>query len=147
MTSSRKEAIMKRLPYVLLILAMLTTIILYQVVTIKAQEAGAVEVAEAVICRDVVDREPIDVGDSFEVTVAKLYCFTKIVGAQEEIEIAHVWYHGDVERARINLSIRAASWRTWSSKIIQAHEIGDWHVDIIGPDDEVLETVEFEITP
>ncbi len=138
---------MKRLPYALLILAMLTTIILYQVVTIKAQEAEAVEVAEAVICRDVVDREPIDVGDSFEVTVGKLFCFTKIVGAQEEIEIAHVWYYGDVERARVNLSVRAASWRTWSSKIIQPHEIGDWHVDIIGPDDEVLETVEFEITP
>ncbi|NIN91758.1 DUF2914 domain-containing protein [bacterium] len=138
---------MKRLPYALLILAMLTTIILYQVVTIKAQEAEAVEVAEAVICRDVVDREPIDVGDSFEVTVDKLFCFTKIVGAQEEIEIAHVWYYGDVERARVNLLVRAASWRTWSSKIIQPHEIGDWHVDIIGPDDEVLETVEFEITP
>ena len=138
---------MKRLPYVLLILAMLTTIILYQVVTIKAQEAEAVEVAEAVICQDVVDREPIDVGDSFEVIVGKLFCFTKIVGAQEEIEIAHVWYHGDVERARVNLSVRAASWRTYSSKIIQPHEIGDWHVDIIGPDDEVLETVEFEITP
>jgi len=137
---------MKRLPYVLLILAMLTTIILYQVVTIKAQEA-AVEVSEAVICRDVVDREPIDVGDSFEVAVGKLYCFTKIVGAQEPIEIAHVWYYGDVERARVNLSVKAASWRTWTSKIIQAHEIGDWHVDIIGPDDEVLETVEFEITP
>jgi hypothetical protein len=138
---------MKRLPYALLILAMLTTIILYQVVTIKAQEAEAVEVAEAVICQDVVDREPIDVGDSFEVTVGKLFCFTKIVGAQEEIEIAHVWYYGDVERARVNLSVRAASWRTYSSKIIQPHEIGDWHVDIIGPDDEVLETVEFEITP
>jgi len=137
---------MKRLPYALLILAMLTTIILYQVVTIKAQEA-AVEVSEAVICRDVVDREPIDVGDSFEVAVGKLYCFTKIVGAQEPIEIAHVWYYGDVERARVNLSVKAASWRTWTSKIIQAHEIGDWHVDIIGPDDEVLETVEFEITP
>jgi uncharacterized Zn finger protein len=138
---------MKRLPYALLILAMLTTIILYQVVTIKAQEAEAVEVAEAVICQDVVDREAIDVGDSFEVTVGKLFCFTKIVGAQEEIEIAHVWYYGDVERARVNLSVRAASWRTYSSKIIQPHEIGDWHVDIIGPDDEVLETVEFEITP
>jgi hypothetical protein len=138
---------MKRLPYVFLILVMLTAVIFFQAVTIKAQMAGAVEVAEAVICRDVVDREPIDVGDSFEVSVARLYCFTKIVGAQEPIEIAHVWYYGDVERARVNLSVAAASWRTWSSKIIQAHEIGDWHVDIIGPDDEVLETVEFEITP
>ena len=137
---------MKRLSYILLVLVMLTTITLYQVATIKAQEAASIEVAEAVICRDVVDREPIDAGDSFEVSVGKLYCFTKIVGAQEPIEIAHVWYSGDVERARINLSVEAATWRTWSSKIIQAHEIGDWHVDVIGPDDEVLETVEFEIT-
>lgn len=137
---------MKRLSYILLVLVMLTTITLYQVATIKAQEAASIEVAEAVICRDVVDREPIDAGDSFEVSVDKLYCFTKIVGAQEPIEIAHVWYSGDVERARINLSVEAATWRTWSSKIIQAHEIGDWHVDVIGPDDEVLETVEFEIT-
>jgi hypothetical protein len=137
---------MKRLPYALFILAMLATIIFCQAVAVKAQMGGAVEVAEAVICRDVVDREPIDVGDSFEVSVGKLYCFTKIVGAQQPIEIAHVWYYGDVQRARVNLSVEAASWRTWSSKIIQAHEIGDWHVDIIGPDDEVLETVEFEIT-
>ncbi len=137
---------MKRLSYILLVLVMLTTITLYQVATIKAQEAASIEVAEAVICRDVVDREPIDAGDSFEVSVGKLYCFTKIVGAQEPIEIAHVWYSGDVERARVNLSVEAATWRTWSSKIIQAHEIGDWHVDVIGPDDEVLETVEFEIT-
>lgn len=137
---------MKKLSYIFLVLAMLTTIILYQVVTIKAQEAGSLEVAEAVICRDVVDREPIDVGDSFEVSVGKLYCFTKIIGAQEAIEIAHVWYYGDVERVRVNLSVEASSWRTWSSKIIQAHEIGDWHVDVIGPDDEVLETVEFETT-
>jgi hypothetical protein len=137
---------MKRLPYALFILAMLATIIFCQAVAVKAQMGGAVEVAEAVICKDVVDREPIDVGDSFEVSVGKLYCFTKIVGAQQPIEIAHVWYYGDVERARVNLSVKAASWRTWTSKIIQAHEIGDWHVDIIGPDDEVLETVEFEIT-
>jgi len=136
---------MKRLPYVLLILAMLTTIIFYQVVTIKAQEAGVVEVAEAVICRDVVDREAIDVGDSFEVSVGKLYCFTKIVGAQEPIEIAHVWYYGDVERARINLSVEAASWRTWSSKVIQTHEIGDWHVDVLGPGGELLKTLQFKI--
>jgi len=137
---------MKKLSYIFLVLAMLTAVILYQAVTIKAQEAGSLEVAEAVICRDVVDREPIDVGDSFEVSVAKLYCFTKIIGAQEAIEIAHVWYYGDVERARVNQSVEASSWRTWSSKIIQAHEIGDWHVDVIGPDDEVLETVEFETT-
>lgn len=137
---------MRRLFYMLFILCALVAVVLYQVVTVKAQEVPTVEVAEAVICLDVVDREPIDPGDSFEASVGKLYCFTKIIGAQEPIEIAHIWYYGDVERARVNLSVEASTWRTWSSKIIQPHEIGDWHVDVIGPEEEVLETLEFEIT-
>ena len=137
---------MRRLFYILFVLCALVAVVLYQVVTVKAQEAASVEVAEAVICLDVVDREPIDPGDSFEASVGKLYCFTKIIGAQEPIEIAHVWYYGDVERARVNLSVEASGWRTWSSKIIQPHEVGDWHVDVIGPEEEVLETLEFEIT-
>ena len=136
---------MKKLSYIFLVLAMLTAIILYQAVTIKAQEAGSLEVAEAVICRDVVDQEPIDVGDSFEASVAKLYCFTKIIGAQEAIEIAHVWYYGDVERTRINLSVEASSWRTWSSKKIIPEWKGPWRVEVTSEDGTSLKTIDFTI--
>ena len=141
---------MKKLSYIFLILAMLTAIILYQAVTIKAQEAGSLEVAEAVICWGIENREPQThfhhdlTRRQREVSVTRLYCFTKITGAEEAIEIAHVWYYGDVEKARAPLSVEASSWSTWSSNLIQPHDIGDWHVDVIGPDGEVLETVEFE---
>ena len=138
---------MKRFYYPLLILVMVITISLSQAVTTRAQGTTSIEVAAAAICRDIVDREPLDAGDTFEASVGKLHCFTRIVGAQNPIRITHVWYFGDTERARINLSVRSSSWRTRSSKRIQSHEIGDWHVDVVGLGGEVLRTLYFEITP
>ncbi len=110
----------------------------------RAQEA-TLTVEVGVICRDVVDREPVGPGESFEATVGKLFCFTKIVGAKEPGKITHVWYHGETEKFRINLPVSSASWRTWSSKTIQASEVGAWHVDILAPDDAVLKILNFEI--
>jgi len=106
-----------------------------------------IEVAEGAICRDVVDLEPVGVGNSFTAAVGKLYCFTKIAGALSPIEISHVWYFGDTERAKIDLAVRSSSWRTFSSKRTQSHEIGDWHMDVLGPEGEVLRTLRFKITP
>ncbi len=99
----------------------------------------------AAVCENIVDREPASAGTSFSVTVGKLFFFTKITGAENPIEITHVWYFGDTERSRVALPVKANTWRTYSSKILQAHETGAWHVDVIGPTGEVLETVEFEV--
>ncbi|MBW2108933.1 MAG: DUF2914 domain-containing protein, partial [Deltaproteobacteria bacterium] len=104
-------------------------------------------VRDAAVCLDVVDRTCVDSNDVFPASVGKLYCFTRIFGAQEEIQISHVWYFGDIERARVPLNIRSLNFRTWSSKLIQPREIGKWHVDILGPGDERLKTVAFEIVP
>ena len=111
------------------------------------QSAKVLIVAKAHICRDVVNREPVDAGDTFEASVGKLYCFTKTMSAYNPTEITHVWYFGDSERARVSLPVESFSWRTYSSKIIQAHEIGDWHVDVLSPKNEVLQTLQFKITP
>ncbi len=113
--------------------------------TTKGAQEAALTVDVGVICKDVVDREPIEPGESFEAAVGKLFCFTKIVGAKEPIEITHVWYYGETERFRINLAVKSASWRTWSSKTIQTSEVGAWHVDILGPDGAALKTLNFEI--
>lgn len=141
-----RRVAMKKLLSILFVLALLTTFSLYMAGTIRAQEVASVEVDVGVICLDVVDREPVDAGDTFDAAVGKLFCYTKIVGVDTPIEITHVWYFGETERARVILPVESSGWRTWSTKIIQAHEVGDWHVDVIGPEGEVLETIEFQIT-
>jgi hypothetical protein len=110
-----------------------------------AQEAGHASVVAAAICQNVVDREAVDVGNSFPNSVSQLYCFTKIVGADAPTEIVHVWSYDDMERARVSLAVNAASWRTYSSKMIQPHEIGTWRVDVLDTSGNLLETIDFEI--
>ncbi len=68
-------------------------------------------------------------------------------GTQDATEIYHVWYFAESERAVVKLQVNSASWRTYSSKIIQPHEIGESRVDVLGPEGEVLKAVRFEIAP
>ena len=138
---------MKKMKWFLIVLATLVAMSFLNAATTDAQQAASLEVAMGAICRDVINREPVDVGTSFEASVGKLYCLTQIIGAAGQTEISHVWYFGNTERARVSLDVNAASWRTYSSKIIQAHEVGAWHVDVLGPADELLQTFDFTITP
>ena len=111
-----------------------------------AQQAGALRVESASICTGVANREAVDAGTSFSVSVGKLYCFSKIADIQESTEIVHVWYYGETERARLSLGVNPPAWRTYSSKIIQAHEVGAWRVEILDASGNLLETAKFELT-
>ena len=113
----------------------------------EVQQDAQLEVSVAAICRDVLDREPDGYGISFPVSVGKLYCFTKVTGAQSPTQITHVWFFDGIERARVDLAVKSSSWRTYSSKIIQPHEIGKWSVDVEDFAGNVLKTLEFEVAP
>lgn len=111
-----------------------------------AQQTDKLDVEAAAICEGVDNREAVNVGTRFTNSTPRLYCFTKIVGAESPTEVVHVWSYGDVERARVSLAVNASNWRTYSSKAIQAHEIGAWRVEVLDPSGNLLETINFEIT-
>jgi hypothetical protein len=138
---------MKQTHAVLLIMIASVILPLSPAVTSMAQQTAPLVVQEAAICRDVVDRQPVGAGDSFAASVGKLFCFTKITGAQSPTQISHAWYFENSQRAKVTLSVQSSSWRTYSSKRIQLHEIGDWRVDVLGPGGEILKTLEFKIAP
>jgi len=138
---------MKKLSFFALSMFISVTICAFFPGNAMSQESEPLEVTEGVVCLDVVDRECTGADTNFPANVGKLYCLTKITGAKDTSKVTHVWYYGHTERARIALDIRSASWRTYSSKIIQAHETGDWHIDVLGPEDEFLKVIQFEIGP
>ena len=113
----------------------------------EVQQDAQLEVSVAAICRDVLDREPDGYGTSFPVSVGKLYCFTKVTGAQSPTQVTHVWFFDGNERARVDLGVKSSSWRTYSSKIIQPHEIGKWRVEVEDFAGNVLKTLDFEVAP
>ena len=138
---------MKKLSFFAFSMFISITICAFFVGNAISQELERLEVTEGAVCLDVVDLECTGADTNFPANVGKLYCITKITGAKGASKATHVWYYGHTERARIALDIRSASWRTYSSKIIQAHETGDWHIDVLGPEDEFLKVIQFEIGP
>jgi len=113
--------------------------------SIHAQDMSELTVEYGAVCENVEGHEAVAVSTSFPSSIEKLYCFTKITGAKEQIQITHVWYYGETERARVELAVKSASWRTYSSKLIQPHETGKWHVDVLDEDGMILETYRFDI--
>ena len=136
---------MKRFSSWFMIMVALFMVCTGLVLKVQAQDADTVQVIEGTICTDVVDRTCINSSTRFTAPVDKLFCFTKIIGAQTDTYVTHVWYYGDTERARVGLDVRSSSWRTYSSKIIQPHEIGDWHVDVLGEGGQLLMVIPFEV--
>jgi len=109
-----------------------------------AKEQPALVLEEIHICTAVEDRQPSGVGTVFPVDLDKLYCFTKIGGAEDTTYVYHVWYFGDVEIARVKLPVKAKSWRTWSSKNLNMG-LGNGRVEIVSESGEILGKAEFEI--
>ena len=115
--------------------------------SIYAQQSDSLNVATAVISKNIADRQPVEPGSSFSVSVGRLFCYSKVTNIQNSTQIYHVWYYGDTERARVALNVNPPNWRTYSSKIIQAHEIGKWHVKILDDANTLLQDVEFDLNP
>lgn len=109
------------------------------------QEQPALEVVDSAICTNVEDRACVGPKEEFSSGVERLYCFTRITGAQGDTEVTHVWYFGDIERARVTLAVRSSSYRTYSSKRIQPHEIGPWRVEVLASDGTLLKKIPFSI--
>lgn len=107
--------------------------------------AQKLEIVEAVITTNIVDRVPVDSLESYSATVDKLYCFVRVVGAEQDTTIAHVWYHGDQEVARVTLPVRSSHWRTWSSKNILPEWTGEWRVEVVDAEGYILSTVSFSL--
>jgi hypothetical protein len=113
----------------------------------NAQQESGIEVEEMVFCSGVENRQPVGVTSQFLNPIERVYCFTKIVGAVDTITVEHVWYFGDEEKARVELSVKSGSWRTWSSKRMLVEWSDVWRVDVVSPDGKVLSSSEFIYKP
>ncbi len=99
---------------------------------------------KAVMARSLDQREPVDEATAFPRDVGQVVCFTQLEGSADTV-IYHVWRHGTTLHAKVQLSVRAGSWRTWSRKRIHPSWTGDWTVDIEDEGGKILKTLTFTI--
>jgi hypothetical protein len=112
-----------------------------------AQEQHELQVDEMVFCTAIEDRQPVVMDTVFKANVERVYCYTKLTGSLDTTTITHSWYFKDEEVAKVNLSVKAKTWRTWSSKKLLEIWIGKWRVDVVSADGTVLRSEEFIIKP
>lgn len=110
-------------------------------------EANAQELSLATIQfgTEVENRELVGTDSTFAASIGTVYCYTRLTGAEDSTEIAHVWYFSDQERARVPLQVRSSDWRTWSSKKILPSWVGEWSVRVEDAEGNVLGSRSFVI--
>ena len=99
----------------------------------------------ASVARMGVDGMPSGVAMPVPADVGRISAWTRIQGADENTMIHHVWSHGGVERADVELRIGGSPWRTWSDKAIVPEWTGDWRVEVRDAGGNVLETIRFRV--
>ncbi len=105
----------------------------------------AIKVDEMSVCTSIDERLPVGTDTSFVKTVGQLFCFVKLSGESDATSIYHSWIHNDKEMAKVELSVKGKTWRTWSSKRISEDWVGKWKVEVSSATGEVLMTKEFVI--
>lgn len=105
--------------------------------------AQEITVSQAVVCQEIVDRMPVGSGDVIPAGTERVFCFTRIDGAQGETEITHNWYYKGGLKASVVLPVRTSEWRTWSSKTLLPEWTGDWMVEVLSKDGTPLESLIF----
>ena len=115
------------------------------VLGIPCTQAASLTVADGTITTAIENQMPVDRIDSYRADFGKLYCFTRIVGAQKETTVTHVWYYQDNEMARVTLPVRSADWRTYSSKRFLPQWAGQWRVVVLDGAGNEIATIPFSL--
>ena len=110
-----------------------------------SQDVSGLTVDEMAICSSVEERQPVGTDTAFVKTVGQLFCYVKVGGESDSSSISHVWYYDDKEMAKVELSVKGKTWRTWSSKRIAEDWVGKWKVEVTSGTGDVLMTKEFTV--
>lgn len=124
-------------------ISLLICLLIPAAAVLGAEGDAQLQVQDAAICQEVTDRTPVGSGDVFPKEVQRLYCFTRIVGAQGTIEVTHNWYYKGNLKASVPLTVGSANWRTWSSKAMSPELTGEWMVEVLTADGVPLESIIF----
>lgn len=123
---------------------------------VAEDEPGAEDIADVIVepavpsalaqfTTAVENREPVDQVSFVENDVRSIIFFSDL-RQLEGRTVTHRWLHGDVVRAEVAFEVRGPRWRVWSSKDLLEDWLGDWTVEIVTDDGEVIAAETFTYT-
>jgi hypothetical protein len=132
---------MRNMMVLLAVLSLAATVVA-QAPKEQAEAPKPYQVEKIALGTGVESRELVGEATEFDVSVGRIYCWTKIISQNVPATIKHVWYAGEQQVAEVPLNINYPSTRTWSSKAIST---GKWRVEVVGETGEVLASTDFTV--
>ncbi len=127
----------------------LYSVILIMVIVLSsglfAQNKGDIKVENIAICTSVENRQPVGTDSVFSAQIGHLSCYTSLVSQMDMAKVSHVWYYQDKQIFKIDLTMKAKTWRTWSSKTIISEWKGDWRVEVQDSTGNVINSTSFKL--
>lgn len=110
-------------------------------------EGENIAITELVITSKIVKGKPVDSIKRLSSSTDKnLYCFTRLESPEGfDGNIKHLWYKGDDKVAEFTLPVKGLKWRTYSKKRIPKGLAGEWRVDVVDENGNLLKTVKFRM--
>jgi hypothetical protein len=109
---------------------------------VTAAPSSDLKVLEFVLANQVEQREPKDVVEAFAAGSEKAFAFARL-NANAPSEVTFVWYRNNKIYTQYTALIQPAkTWRTYSSIKLKS---GDWKVQLLGKNKEVLAEKTFTI--
>lgn len=101
-------------------------------------------VKEFLLCKDVVEREPIDVVQSFAMDDERAWGFAVIHSTYRMHTVTFRWYYEDERYFTFDSNVgRSPNWRTYSSVGLQP---GVWRVELYDEYEQQLKEVRFHVS-
>lgn len=111
----------------------------------SAYAEGDLVVQDLILSRGIYEREPADIAKSFEPSDERAYAFARISNEGPLTSVSFVWHYGSNIHAKVDLNVGTSQgWRTWSSAKLKS---GDWRVELVTEEGEVLAERAFTVAP
>ncbi len=114
-------------------------------VKVKKEDPKQMTVAEAVLCRDVKNREAVKAATSFSASIGKVYCWVRIANGEKH-KVRMVWKLDGKPSNGEWLEIGSPWWRTWSYKSLPKGFTGAASVEVVDEAGTVLKKIDFKVT-
>ena len=99
-------------------------------------------ISNAEFAMEIKDRTPLNIIEELDNSFGKIYFFTNIRNLQGQ-SIRHRWIYKNKVMAEIKFNINGPRWRVWSSKNLWPTWLGEWSVEVLNANSEVLYKKEF----
>ena len=111
---------------------------------VHINEDDTLYVKELLLSRDVIEREPVDVVQSFSMDDERAWGFAVIHSTYRMHTLTFKWYYEDEEYFTFDSQVgESPNWRTYSSVGLQP---GSWRVELYNEYDEMLKEVRFHVS-